>query len=598
LSRDAIAKSLTQNYQPGSSTSPGTTGRTTYKSWLLLWKWTELLSRNETDEARRLVIPHLYLRSGNTNATVLNPGAKPAADMVPAPADLVQKITGTARNLANAARVLLPPDAPAPKDQTLLALVPPNIVSEWTADESFLQTLFDTLSPGDYAPGVLRSLVAIRQAQPAKFKEYLNLAVAIAVVDDQKMPVFWPHRQVTTDLVPVKLQPAADWFAYWVKTNESGGTYFDLRKLTPEQLKFVVDAPLEPEELDWARKNIRHTRDDFAKTFSDITYSAQRARDNIVSWTDSPYTLANIKQQGGICVDQAYYSMIAGKAHGLPTLFFAGQGVDGGHAWFGYLKGTDRWELDCGKYINQNFSAGIALDPQTWTSISDHQLAFITENFHSRPEYAASRDDLVVAGLLEVKGDTALAAKAYDSAIAVCSRNADAWDAKTAFLERTGAGVPVLTAHHQAALRQFSSLPDLKAQHQKALAELAASAGDTAKADALTHQITLQNQDGRTDIAVDVAADKVTALVQAKKFSEALTEHDNQLTTLGRKAGGSFFYKVTQPLVETLVANNSLAFAKQALDNARTTLAPEANSALARDMQTLQDTITVAKVAP
>ena len=66
--------------------------------------------------------------------------------------------------------------------------------------------------------------------------------------------------------------------------------------------------------------------------------------------------------------------MIAGKARGLPTLFFTGQGADGGHAWFGYMKSDNRWELDCGRYKNQNYAVGQALDPQTWLPVSDHEL--------------------------------------------------------------------------------------------------------------------------------------------------------------------------------------------------------------------------------
>lgn len=587
-SRDAIAVALANFYRPGSTTSPGSTGQTVYKSWLLLWKWSDLLSRTETDEARRFLTHHFYVRPNNTRPTLFYSGVEPPTDSTPAPVEFVEKTFSNPRILVSPLKNLLPADAPAPQDQPLASLVPPELQREWTTDEYFLQTLFDTLSPEDYTPEVLRNLAAMRQAQPTQFHNYKALAVAIAVVYDQKIPNYWPHRQVTPALVPVKEQPAADWFAYWVKTNESAATYVDLRTLNPEELKFVVDAPVDESEFDWARKNIHHVREDFAKTFSDITYSVYRYNQNQVDWTDLDYTLANIKKQGGICVDQAYFGMIAGKARGLPTLFFTGQGTDGGHAWFGYLKGLDRWELDCGRYENQNYVVGKALDPQTWREISDHQLAYLTERFHSRPEYAASRDDVVLAGLLESQGNTAQAAKAYDSAIAVCARNTDAWDAKAAYLTRTGAPVDLLQALHQSAIQQFASLPDVKAAHQSALAALELAQGDTTQANSLTHQIADQNQTGRTDIVIATEAQKISALIKAKNWPAAIKEHADQLNAMGRKAGASFYNKITEPLVLALFAVGESAHADEALQAARASLQPDPDSQLDHNMRSLQ----------
>jgi len=73
-------------------------------------------------------------------------------------------------------------------------------------------------------------------------------------------------------------------------------------------------------------------------------------------------------------VDQAYFSSMAGKAKGIPTLTFVGQGSGGGHAWFGFLKNPGRWETDCGRYENQNYPVGNAIDPQLWKLITDDEL--------------------------------------------------------------------------------------------------------------------------------------------------------------------------------------------------------------------------------
>jgi len=276
-SRDALAQALANYYHPGTSTSLGSTGQTLYKSWLLLWKWSDLLSRSETAESRRFLYDHFYIRPGNYRLVLTPSGVEPPANTTHVNPALLDKTINTPQILLADLKNLLPADAPPPSDQPLAGLLPPDLLREWTNNENFLQALFDTLSPEDYTPGVLRNLVAMRQAQPAQFQAYQSLALAIAVVYDQKIPDFWPHRQVLPALVPVKEEPAADRFAYWIKSNESGATYVNLRTLNPEQLKFVVDAPIDESEFDWARKNIHLSRDNFAKAFSDITYSVYRA---------------------------------------------------------------------------------------------------------------------------------------------------------------------------------------------------------------------------------------------------------------------------------------------------------------------------------
>ena len=40
-------------------------------------------------------------------------------------------------------------------------------------------------------------------------------------------------------------------------------------------------------------------------------------------------TLPLILQEGGLCVDQAYFAAMVGKAKGVPTLLFRGAGLDG-----------------------------------------------------------------------------------------------------------------------------------------------------------------------------------------------------------------------------------------------------------------------------
>jgi hypothetical protein len=593
-SRDLIGQMLAKAYEPSTDGSPGSTGQPGFESWLRLWQWCELLSRDENAEAAKFLGGHLYMAAGDPTPMLVPPGEDVPGNLTPASAATVQMLMASPRVRDEVLGQLLRADSMPPQSRPLAELAPPKILAEWLGDEELSRRLFANLSPDDYAPGVLRALAQIRQEQPEKFAEYRSLALAIALVYDQKMPADWPHAQVAPAEVPIRDYRPADWFAFWVQSNESQGSLTDLRSLSPEQAKFVVDAPLDASEYAWARANVRLSRADFAQAYDMITYDTKRLADAQYVWPASPYTLAAIQKQGGICVDQAYFAMVAGKARGLPTLFFTGEGADGGHAWFGYLQSDNHWEMDCGRYEDQKFATGEALDPQTWKRLSDHELAFLEGHFRAKPEYAASQDDLVMAGLLEGQGQDAPAAAALDSALAVCPMNAAAWDAKTAFLERTGAPAEALRAHHEAAARQFASQPDLKAEHLAALAALARQTGDTAAASAYENQIISQNAGDRADLGVQTLAKQILDLAAAGQLDDAFKKYQQQVDDIGRNGGSGFFYEVVQPLVSALLAAGEQSRAKEAMELARAALNAPAGTTLERDMDALDEQVLAA----
>jgi hypothetical protein len=166
----------------------------------------------------------------------------------------------------------------------------PGVAAEWSTTKT-LPAGFETLSDHDFWPGVVSRLQEIRDANPQKFREYRALAVALAVVYDQKFPSFWPHHQVDPKLVPVAEVPVADRFKFWTESNESGALFFDLRQLSPGQIKFVVDAPVRASELDWARRNVRYQRSEFAKAFDAVVYSSGRMKTGNLEWKTGEYTL-------------------------------------------------------------------------------------------------------------------------------------------------------------------------------------------------------------------------------------------------------------------------------------------------------------------
>jgi tetratricopeptide (TPR) repeat protein len=590
-SREVLGNALMAAYQPGGPLRPGSTGVTAYRGWMLLWKWCELLSRNQRQEALRLINDHSKISSEDDKLTFFEPGYSPNIGYRPPDPVRLREILTDRAAAGEFFRLLLPADFADPPEKTIVENLNQEIVVEWINDEELSRLLFENLSDRDYSPGVLIRLQEIRLANPQKFKEYRALAVALAIVYDQSFPRFWPHGQVHPSQVPIAKAAVVDLFKFWTESNESHALLLDLRKLSPGQIKFIVDAPLDRSEFEWARKNVRYQRSEFAKAFDAVSYSVHRIRSGMFDWTAGEYTLQNIQREGGICVDQAYYAMIAGKARGLPTLFFTGQGTNGGHAWFGYMKTDNRWELDCGRYRNQNYAVGQALDPQTWRPISDHELRIRAQGLREGLELLAAQDDILLGRLFERAGGGEKALKAYESAMQVCPQNEIGWNAKAEYLRRTGASLNALKSHHQEALRQFATNRDMRVEQQTALAQIARLQGAPEEAESLQRQIVAQNKRKRSDLSVSIAAQKIASLASAGQFDQALTEFRRQVSSLAKTGGGNLFYDIVRPFTETLVAAGDARRAREVVTLARRALKPENGSIIDSELKDLEKVV-------
>jgi hypothetical protein len=413
--------------------------------------------------------------------------------------------------------------------------------------------------------------------------------LAFALVYDQRQPRDWPHHQVDPSLVPPMDEPLAKRFEYYLRANDAGRLEHDLRRLSVAELKFVVDAPVPRSELEWAAKNVRVRRSQFDRAFSIVDYDERRAQRGVYEWPRDKgrYVLANIELWGGICVDQAYFASIAGKAKGIPTLYFAGQGTDGGHAWFGYLRSPDgKWELDAGRYLNQNYAAGRALDPQTWLPISDHDLLYLSGKATRSPGHDAALGDLSMAALFAEQGDLAKQLEATQSALHNAPAYAAAWDAREQALEAAG-DQAALRALYAAGIEKFKNVDDLKVRYQARLADFELSSGDARLAAKLEDQMVAQNRRDRSDLSSAAAAESVLRLVSNGAYRDALREFNALARKLGRSGGGNFFYEVVRPLVVALRSDGREKDAQDVLKEARKRMSPEPDSILAREFDEL-----------
>ncbi len=452
----------------------------------------------------------------------------------------------------------------------------------------FSEEFFTLLSPVDNPERVLAILQQVSDAEPALFGEYLSLALAVAVVYDVPPPPQWPHGQVSARLLPRTLPPPAQAFAYWAKLDRANFTLQRLRRLPASELKFLVDVVLPLGELDWARKNVGPGLTELGKAYDLVKYRKDRIPQNQFSWPGPDYRMASILATGGLCVDQAYFASNAGKAKGIPTIMFRGAGLDGRHAWFGYLGAGERWQLDCGRYADQKYVVGLAFDPQTWGDLNDHELLFITERFRALPTYQLSVMHANFAAEFLRGHDPVRALQAAREAVNRERRNLAAWEVLVSAQQAAApADLRVLEGVLREAVLAFQKYPDLESDFSARLGEVLRARGETSLANFEAQRLAKKYASSRVDLSVTAAAERLTRSVQTEDLATQIRTFNQVLDTSGRDASIDFYDKVVVPFALHLAESGQVPAALQAVERARRTLRVEPGKQLEAEINGL-----------
>lgn len=539
-----------------------------YLCQLLFW-----LGQNECEQAALFVMPRLKADSNLTVEKVREALQQP----------------GTAKTLAR----LFIDEEDFPRNAPLAQRFKPEALTAVLKNGALVEELAQTVSREDYLPGVARVVNDLYLHAPSTFAQYPALVTALAVVYDQPLPGNWPNHQVPQRTVPLDFGNWNGLFDYFTGAAESRELLMDIQKLRADQLKFLVDAPIRISEFQWARKNIRQSRSRFEEVFSMIQYDSGRAGTGQFVWPESDYTLATILKSGGICVDQAYFAAVCGKARGLPTLYFSGQGRDGGHAWFGYLKTDEKWVMDAARYGDQKYVTGYAIDPQNWREINDHELEAITNRVTLSPEYRHSNSLLVLATMSDADGDNTATAELLQGALKTSPVNSAAWMAMANFL-RTTKQTELLKQHLLAMAAQFDKQADLKTYALQQLVEVAKAAGDTTAVNDLQQQIIQANRLRRSDLSIAAGSDVLTQKLTSGDYPAAYTEYKNLIRKFKADGGGNLYYDIVAPFVRQLHKAGQTKLAKDSLTFAYSYLKPSTGSILDGEFNKLQNELNAA----
>ncbi len=482
----------------------------------------------------------------------------------------------------------LPQEARA-SERPLADLAPPELQAYVMGSWDFSNQFFTLLSSRDRAPEVISIFGSLWKRAPDDFKDYAGLAIAIALVYDVPPPPGWPHVQVNAAALPRRFPAPTEIFGFLIKSDRKGVLLQPLRKLPAAELKFVVDTAAGFDEMTWAQDNVQTPLAAFGKVYDSVHYRTDRIGGGTQIWPKQTYRLPEILQDGGICIDQAYFAATVGKAKGVPTLLFRGEGFDGRHAWFGFLDGAGHWNLDCGRYANQGLVAGVAYDPQTWTAISDHELQFLSEGFHRQPLFQASLEHLQFATLFFDDGDLPAAIKAARAAVDIERRNPEAWYLLIIAMRRMGVPpVQVEAVLHEAALA-FHNYPDLEVAFKSTIVRSLRARGETSAADFLERSIAHKFESTRVDLSMEKAYEIMRRSMERDDVPVCIHTYYGVLNSFGHDAGMDFFDGVVRPFVEYLLKKSQWHEALRAVGQARTTMRIEFDGQLDRELKSLED---------
>ncbi len=440
------------------------------------------------------------------------------------------------------------------------------------------------LVPDDDEPEAISILVEIAKAHPKKIMEYGNLAIAYAIVFDQPIPDQWPHPFVESRKLPIGNSNPAERFAFYVAAQEAKALVHDLRRIGVQDLTFLVDSPLEHREFEYAQQMSISTPSRLAQLYPQVPYDMSRITKKTYIWPHATYRLIDIGTKGGICMDQAFFVAQTGKAKGIPTLLFTGQGLSGDHGWVGFLGNGGRWEMDVAKSGSQDYPIGQAFDPQTWKRITDSELQALQKGTDFDGTFGIGQKLMQWAALNE-KG------KLYHETVkaARISMGADPrpWQLEADWLEESGADPETRLGFWESWARNYSRNPDMEVKGQMRVIAILEELGKESEAERLRASVMSGNRSKRFDLGIAIAADPVFRKLRLRDFEGAEEAFENGMRRFRTKAGGHLFYNLIQPYTLTCLQEEQNELAKDAIKHLDRSFQAASGTMLAQDMAAL-----------
>ncbi|WP_439626441.1 hypothetical protein [Gemmata sp.] len=291
------------------------------------------------------------------------------------------------------------------------------------ANAEVRETLFTAITPGEDDPaaalGVFRDLW---RADADAVKKNDELAVAVAVVwDSPRGPYdYRQHQTRVRATLPdgVAKVGALENFRYAL--DRQAKLKGPQQQLPWEFLVHTVNHRTPVDERDWAAANYLKRRANIGTCYKDVEYDMVmlRTESKTCKLNDKPYTLASLKQFGGVCAMQADFAARVAKSIGVPAEYVTGEANSGGlHAWvmWAEVKAVNKdavtFTLESfGRYNLDHYYVGTLTDPQSGKGTTDRDLERRLTAVGNAP-HASRQADLLMRAFPLVRDKKQLSAK-------------------------------------------------------------------------------------------------------------------------------------------------------------------------------------------
>ena len=242
---------------------------------------------------------------------------------------------------------------------------------KWLVENPDLtRRLFRGLEDVADVQAAMTSLRELLDADVRAVRAYPDLAVAFAT--SVPSPIF-----LEKQLHKASVSESFLWYA-----NSRMPFRYDLKAMPFELSRYVADTRMSIAERQWVWKKYRRKLTP-SETYYDVDYDYGHLMRGVPKKIESlDFTLPNLKEVGGVCIEQAYYSAQVCKAMGIPAAVATGRGHTGVfHAWLASLeiKGRGKnvraaWNTDTGRYEIHLFYSGKVHNPATGRYMQDLEM--------------------------------------------------------------------------------------------------------------------------------------------------------------------------------------------------------------------------------
>jgi hypothetical protein len=221
----------------------------------------------------------------------------------------------------------------------------------------FCSRFLHALDDKDSLNKALDILKQLKAVDPKRFERWQEFCIAFSVVWDNFEGHWWCQKTV-----PREENLMLSTYKHYIDNEQM--LLIDPGQMPFELAVYVVGTRLRASERQWILANYRPQIVEPGSLYKSVPWT-QRLSPAHKKGDDLEYTLANIKQHGGVCMEQAYFSESVCRMFGLPAVYTHGRGERGGHAWVGTLVARPRphWDFSFGRYYQDRYYKGEVDDP-------------------------------------------------------------------------------------------------------------------------------------------------------------------------------------------------------------------------------------------